>query len=103
MICTRATRDVRMFAIMKSIVLLAVVGTLCLAQDTPQDAEGCTDSPLVARFPGSHINSCEHKEFEAADMPVGLDKDGGQIRKSIEGEYFRYDIGTREGLSKLQL
>jgi OmpA-OmpF porin, OOP family len=88
---------------MRVIGLLVVFAAMSWAQDTPQDAEGCTDSPLVARFPGSHINSCEHKEFEAADMPVGTDRDGGQVRKSIEGEYFRYDIGTREGLSKLQL
>jgi OOP family OmpA-OmpF porin len=92
-----------MFAIMRVFGLLVMFAAMSWPQDAPQDAEGCTDSPLVARFPGSHINSCEHKEFEAADMPVGTDRDGNQIRKSIEGEYFRYDIGTREGLSKLQL
>lgn len=92
-----------MFAIMKPIVLLGLFAALSFAQDTPQDAEGCTDSPLVARFPGSHINSCEHKEFEAAEMPVTRDKDGNAVTKSIEGEYFHYDIGTRDGLSALQL
>ena len=88
---------------MKAIVLLGHIASLSFAPDAPQDAEGCQDSPLVARFPGSHINSCEHKEFQAAEMPVGHDQDGKEVTKSIEGEYFYYDIGTREGLSALQL
>jgi OOP family OmpA-OmpF porin len=88
---------------MKSILLFALFATVCMAQDAPQDAEGCTDSPLVARFPGSHINSCEHKEFQAADIPVSRDKDGNAVTKSIEGDYYYYDIGTRDGLSALQL
>ena len=32
------------------------------------------DSPLVTRFPGSIIHSCENKEYEQADFPMG-DKD----------------------------
>lgn len=83
---------------MKPILVFALFATVCIAQDTPQDAEGCTDSPLVARFPGSHINSCEHKEFQAADIPVSRDKDGNSVAKSIEGDYYYYDIGTRDGL-----
>jgi OOP family OmpA-OmpF porin len=92
-----------MFANMKLILLLAALTTVSYAQDTPQDAEGCTDSPLVARFPGSHINSCDHKEFQNAEIPVGQDQDQKEITKSVEGEYFYYDMGTREGLSALQL
>jgi outer membrane protein OmpA-like peptidoglycan-associated protein len=88
---------------MKPIVFLLLSAAICAAQDAPQDAEGCTDSPLVARFPGSHINSCEHKEFQAADIPVTKDKDGNAVAKSIEGDYYYYDIGVREGLSALQL
>lgn len=88
---------------MRTIALFALLSGLCFAQDTPQDAEGCKESTLVARFPGSHINSCDHKEFQAADMPVGREQNGDQVRKSIEGEYFYYDIGTRDGLSALQL
>jgi outer membrane protein OmpA-like peptidoglycan-associated protein len=85
------------------LALFAVLGFGQDAQDTPQDAEGCKDSPLVARFPGSHINSCDHKEFESIQMPVGKDKDGNDINKAIEGEYFYYDIGTRDGISEIQL
>jgi outer membrane protein OmpA-like peptidoglycan-associated protein len=72
-------------------------------QDPPQDAEGCKDSPLVQRFPGSHINSCDHKEFDAVEMPVGKNKDGDEITQKIEGEVFSWDVGTREGISDLQL
>jgi outer membrane protein OmpA-like peptidoglycan-associated protein len=88
---------------MKPFLCIALFGVLACAQDTPQDAEGCTDSPLVARFPGSHINSCDHKEFQAADIPVKKDADGNPVTKSIEGEYYYYDIGVRDGLSALQL
>lgn len=72
--------------------------TAVFAQDT--DAEGCKDSPLISRFPGSVIHSCENKEFEQADFP--LSSDGGKT-KHIEGEYHYWDIGTREGTSEIQI
>ena len=89
---------------MKLTVLFVLTVLACAAQDPPpQDAEGCTDSPFVARFPGSYIKSCDHKEFESFSMPVSKDTDGNAVEKAIEGEYFTYDIGTREGLSPIQL
>jgi OOP family OmpA-OmpF porin len=88
---------------MRFFLALTVLSVVAFAQDAPQDAEGCKDSPLVARFPGSHINSCEHKEFQAADIPVKRDADGNPVTKSIEGDYYYYDIGVRDGLSALQL
>ena len=36
-------------------------------------------------------------------MPVARDADKNPVEKGIEGEYFYYDIGTREGLSNIQL
>lgn len=86
-----------------SILLLGLVVFGTPAQDTPQDAEGCKDSPLVQRFPGSHINSCDHKEFDSVEVPVGKDKDGNEVTQKIEGELFYWDIGNREGVSQLQL
>jgi OOP family OmpA-OmpF porin len=62
------------------------------------DADGCKDSPLVTRFPGSAIHSCEQKEFDQAEMPVP----GGKT-KTVEGEYRYWDYGTREGLGELQV
>ena len=74
------------------------------AQDEPRkDAEGCTDSPYVTRFPGSIINSCDHNQFDSFSMPVGKSADGNEIEKPIEGEVFGYDIATRQGTSALQL
>lgn len=71
--------------------------------DKPKDAEGCKDSPLITRFPGSIIHSCENKEYEQADFPLGLDKDGNARTKHVEGEYHYLDIGTREGTSEIQV
>lgn len=71
--------------------------------DKPQDAEGCKDSPLVTRFPGSLIHSCETKEYEGADLPMGNDKDGNALTKHVEGDYHSWDIATREGVSEIQV
>jgi OOP family OmpA-OmpF porin len=75
------------------------------AQDDakPKDAEGCKDSPLVTRFPGGIINSCENKEFEQADFPLGNDKNGNALTKHLEGEFHSWDIATHEGVSEVQV
>jgi OmpA-OmpF porin, OOP family len=71
--------------------------------DKPKDAGGCKDSPLVTRFPGGIINSCENKEFEQADFPLGNDKDGNALTKHLEGEFHSWDIATHEGVSEIQV
>jgi OOP family OmpA-OmpF porin len=68
------------------------------AQET--DADGCKDSPLIGRFPGSTIHSCENKEFDQADFPLSADS---EKTKHLEGEVHSLDYGTREGMSELQL
>jgi OmpA-OmpF porin, OOP family len=55
-------------------------------------------SPLIPRFPGSIIHSCENKEFEQADFPMADSQ-----QKHLEGEYHYWDIGTREGTSEIQV
>ncbi len=72
-----------------------------IAQD--QDAEGCKDSAMITRMPGSAIHSCENKEYEQAKMPLGNDKDGNAKEKTVEGEYHYWDYGTREGVSEIQV
>lgn len=67
------------------------------------DAEGCKDSPLITRMPGSTINSCENKEFEQVKMPAGKDSDGNVTEKELEGEYHTSNYGTREGVSEIQV
>ena len=86
-------------------IFVCGVGLLLCAAPEParaQDAEGCKDSPLITRFPGSKINSCEVKEFDQAEMPVGKNADG-PINKTFEGEYRSWDYATREGLGELQV
>jgi hypothetical protein len=85
-------------------MVMFVLVPLARAQDDERkDAEGCKDSPLITRFPGSIINSCENKEFDQFDFPLGNDKDGNAQTKHIEGEFHSWDIGTREGTSELQV
>jgi OOP family OmpA-OmpF porin len=89
--------------------ILLLCAVVCFAftlvgQDEPRaDAEGCKDSPLITRMPGSTINSCDNKEFQQAEMPVGKDVDGGVINKTFEGEYHYWDMATREGMSEIQI
>ena len=80
-------------------MLLLVFAASSRAQDEERkDAEGCKDSPLITRFPGSIINSCDNKEYEQADLPL---KDGET--KHVEGEYHYWDIATRPGTSEIQV
>jgi OmpA-OmpF porin, OOP family len=89
-------------------VILLCVLPLCAplvqAQDNERrDAEGCKDSPLVARFPGSTINSCENKEFDQYDFPLPPDNDGNAVTQHVEGECQTWDLATRDGASDLQV
>jgi outer membrane protein OmpA-like peptidoglycan-associated protein len=74
-----------------------------VAQDERKDAENCKDFPLISRYPGSIINSCEHKEFDSYSMPASRNKDGDPVDKAFEGEVWSWDVATREGLSALQV
>ena len=84
-------------------VLLFVSDLRAQDEEKPQDAEGCKDSPLITRFPGSTIHSCETKEYEQADFPLGTDKDGAALNKHVEGDFHSWDIGTRPGTSQIQV
>lgn len=92
---------------MKLTLHLLLCGALSLAVQTAhaqdQDAEGCKDSTLITRMPGSTIHSCENKEFDQAKMPLGNDTDGNPKEKTVEGEYHYWDYGTREGVSEIQV
>ena len=81
------------------ICALAMGVTTARAQEQEQDAEGCKDSPLVSRFPGGAIHSCDNKEYEQADFPINSSGD----TKHLEGEYHSWDYGTREGVSEIQV
>jgi outer membrane protein OmpA-like peptidoglycan-associated protein len=72
------------------------------AQDTPPDADGCKDTPLITRMPGSFIAICTDKEYDQFTMPVGKNADG-EIDKTFEGEYHDWTFNTREGVSEIQV
>jgi len=86
-----------------SLFLFCAFGVHAQDEEKPKDAEGCKDSPIISRFPGGIINSCENKEFEQADFPLGNDKDGNAIQKHLEGEFHSWDIATRPGTSEIQV
>ncbi len=82
---------------------LAFPLSLSLAFAQEQDAEGCKDSPLIQRMPGSTIATCDHKEFDSVEMPVGKNADGDPVTKNIEGEVASWSLNNREGLSDVQV
>ena len=92
-------RYVKKTALLPVLLALAFIPSTLSAQD---DAEGCKDSPLVSRFPGGSIHSCENKEYEQLDVIVGKNDDG-EIKKHVEGDYHYWDYGTREGVSEIQV
>ena len=93
----------RLLALVLVYSLIAVPARLIAQEDAPQDAEGCKDSPIITRMPGSTIHSCENKEYEQVKMPVGKNKDGEVTEKTLEGEFHSWDYGTREGVSEIQV
>jgi OOP family OmpA-OmpF porin len=83
--------------------MLVIPGVVFSQDDVPQDAEGCKDSPIISRMPGSTIHSCDNKEFEQIKVPIAKDADGNVTEKTLEGEYHSWDYGTREGVSEIQV
>ena len=79
-----------------------LLSTLPSSWAQEQDAEGCKDSPVITRMPGSKINSCENKEYDQAKFSVPEDAQGNS-EKVIEGEYHTWDYTTREGVSEIQV
>ena len=67
---------------------------VCVAQD----AEGCKDSPLVGRFPGSVITDCKNK----ADDKFTFTLDNGK-RKDVEGEFHQINYKFPNTASKAQV
>src|ERR1700730_16234665 len=104
---TFAGKDMRMKLCWRllfcSAALFFAVNLHAQDEDQPKDAEGCKDSPLITRLPGSIIHSCDNKEFEQADLPMGYDQDGNALSKHVEGEYHFWDVGTRDGVSDIQV
>ena len=93
----------RLLALVVVYSMIAVPARLIAQEDAPQDAEGCKDSPIITRMPGSTIHNCENKEYEQVKMPVAKNKDGEVTEKTLAGEFHSWDYGTREGVSEIQV
>ena len=64
------------------------------------DAKGCKDSPLIERFPGSYIQSCEDK----ADQSNRFDQLGPKKEsKTLEGEFHQVIYAFPKTASKAQV
>ena len=86
-----------------------VVSVFCITSnlraqddDKPHDIEGCKDSPLITRLPGSIISDCPHKDFDQYEAPVGT-KDGQPVTKTLEGDVQKWDYTTQPGTSELKV
>jgi OmpA-OmpF porin, OOP family len=87
---------------LSKLFLLTIILLSCLVfaqDDTPTDAEGCKDSPLITRMQGSIIASCDNKEYE--QLSVQVSADGPE--KMLEGEYHAWNYHTRDGVSEIQV
>src|SRR5438105_12436874 len=80
----------------RNLLLAAVLLLAASARAAEPDPEGCKDSPLVQRFPGASMVSCEGKEFDEIEIPVGLDESKSVVTKTFEGKYmvWRYQIDS---------
>ena len=97
--CSNERTPVRKFPLF--IVLLAALPLFVLRLNAQEDAEGCKDSPLVTRMPGSILANCDNKEYEQFDITVTAKDDAP--RKHVEGEYHSLNYNTREGVSEIQV
>lgn len=69
---------------------------VCLAQ--AKDAEGCKDSPLISRFPGSVLTDCKDKADDAFTFTL----DNGK-NKIVEGEFHQITYKFPQTASKAQV
>ncbi len=53
----------RAFKAVFVLTLLLIPAVLIAQDDALQDAEGCKDSPIITRMPGSTIHSCERRSL----------------------------------------
>src|SRR5271154_5646953 len=74
--------------------LLAI--QVCSAQT--KDAQGCKDSPLISRFPGSVLTSCADKADDSFKFTV----ENGKI-KVVEGEFHQIRYQFPQTASKAQV
>lgn len=63
------------------------------------DAQGCKDSPLIGRFPGSYIDTCSDKADNAFEFSMG----DGKPKKKLEGHLIQIVYNYPKSASKAQV
>jgi OmpA-OmpF porin, OOP family len=76
---------------------LLFISNFCAAQ--AKDADGCKDSPLITRFPGSVITGCK----QMADDSYAFHMKEGAPNKTIEGKFLHIDYVYPKTASKAQV
>jgi hypothetical protein len=81
------------------LLLLVIAGcvSVCPAQDTT-DKEGCKDSPLIGRFPGSVITDCKDMDDDVFDFTMQQGP-----KKHVEGELHIVEYKFPKTASKAQV
>jgi outer membrane protein OmpA-like peptidoglycan-associated protein len=76
-----------------------ILAAACLCPAQQKDAEGCKDSPLITRFPGSVISNCKDQADDTFDFEQG----NGKPRKKMEGEFHQLNYNFPKTASKAQV
>ncbi|MDA8114252.1 MAG: OmpA family protein [Acidithiobacillus sp.] len=76
-----------------------------MARVQSQDAEGCHDSPLMTRYPGSSIVRCFHTEFGQFVLPLGPAVGENKLAKSmkVEGKITRIMYLAPDQVSPIEI
>lgn len=73
----------------------AILAAVALAAILPALAsDDCKPHSLFTPMPGYHVYSCEHSDFDAKEIPIGMNADDEPQLQTIEGiyEYVVYEV-----------
>ncbi|MFA5685146.1 MAG: OmpA family protein [Lysobacteraceae bacterium] len=79
--------------------LWPLAGLFLLAALPAAASEDCKPHSLFTPMPGYHIYECDSSDFDAKDIPVGVNEDGEVVLKTIEGVYEMVAYEIDEGAS----
>jgi outer membrane protein OmpA-like peptidoglycan-associated protein len=88
--------------ILAGLTSLAAAGDDLASSAAVEDADGCKDSPLFSRVPGSTLIACDYKEYDAIELPVAVEGDE-LVNKKLEGEVRNLQYQYPDSKSALQV